>query len=248
MPPNTNYTVNVDARVGVMQAILDNAPLLEAFEAAGGLRMDLEEIITHGQDAAALNALQGSATTTSADATLEVARNWTALQDEYKNVMAIVQAVIPALEQSPGNGPLCAELKGILKNETAVTIVELDKVDEEGKPIKVARKVVSVGAVRGEIESDFTRLEAAEGAHAALGARRVPKARLTAGKQAAKALKGKLTDATLAKAKRKAATAGEGEAVRRMRKKYASVFRILGRAARSEKAIADLLKTAARPR
>lgn len=246
MAANASYDTNVDFRVAFAQAVKNNPALLALFVAEGGLPRDLDAIVKHGTDATALNSLQGCAGSASAAATLALARAWVTLQDEYKRIMGIVQAVNDELAENPANAELCAELTGILKNETEVTIVEVERIDEKGNKVKEARKRTSVPAIRSEIESDLTRLEAATGAHEALLERQVPKERITRNRKAAQDLKGKLTDTVVSKAKRKAATGEESAAVRRMRRKYAAVFRILGRAAKGNKELTDLLAAASR--
>jgi hypothetical protein len=245
MAYQTNFTANVDHRVVAAETIHKKTELRALFEKYGGLSSDLEEIVAMGNSAAALNALQGTTTGLSVAATQELAVKWANLQVEYKTVMGVVDAVLHELSKVAGQEATCVELAAILKDETPVTVTEVTK---DGATKKVTRKVKSLANVRAEVESDFTRLEALTGAHEALAKRKVTRERLAAGKKAAAALKEQFGETAVKRAARKGATKTESGAVADMKRKWGSIYRILGRAALESPEIAGLLKVAATSR
>ena len=93
MPSNEAYNDVVEARARLAVLMLDpKNSLLEKYVALGGAASDLEEIRDQGLKAQALNVMQTVAIGAGVGSTEELGKKFLAVQVEYSNVMAAVQA------------------------------------------------------------------------------------------------------------------------------------------------------------
>jgi hypothetical protein len=256
MPTLTTYDSIVAARTRAADEILTTPDLLAAYEARGGLAEDLQGISGAGHRAEVLSQGQSGAQAAGGAATEEVLTSFAALQKEYTAVMAVVQAVRLDLIKVGAPADVVKAIEKILVNEAEVLIKPVK--GEDGKPVvgkdgkakKVAVKRASQEALRAEIGRDARGLIGLTGAHAALDKRKVDNTRLTALRDAADGLAGKLADRSSAKGQEKKATATVHEAVSQQKQVWAACYRILAALGRADSRVAVLLDEAApdRPR
>jgi len=235
------YNPIVAARTRTAEFIKGDHEVLTQFTDLGGLASDLDVIINQGHAAREANSGQSAAAGVTAGAVLDADGAFTALQHEYKAVMAVLRAVHDDLEDGGANGEVLAPIEAILADETAVH-VKVTK-GEGDKRIKKALKRVSPEAVRAEIEKDAGNMLADASLAAPLAARKVSAERLTKLRDDASALGGRLTTKTAKKGERKAATAAERAAVKAQSKKWAAIYRLL--AAIDDTRLEELLGQAA---
>lgn len=244
----------IEARTRTADFILRTADLLAKFIELGGLKSDLEEIVSHGNDAELLDQAQGSAQGKGGAGTIAVLQSFANLQTEYKKVMAVVIAVRRDLQKAGAAPEVLTEIVRILKDETAVVLRTVeptagsDTAAAGGKPKRQARPSKTQEAVRAEIHRDATALIALTAAHKALGARKVDLKRLKKLQLDAKALSGKLADRAAAKGAGKSATVALHDAVGAQKDIWSASYRILATLGRTDERVRALLAQAARKR
>ena len=94
MATSVTFDAKVAARTRAASEILHNKELLAIYQRHGGLREDLDAIVSHGQKAEALSHARSSSKSSGESATLTVLTAFSELQKEYAAVMAVVQAVL----------------------------------------------------------------------------------------------------------------------------------------------------------
>lgn len=234
----------VAARTRTARQILADPTLLALFEDKGGLRRDLEAIRDAGESAEAQGVAQSVAKGQSGGATLDVLKSFAAVQREYNDVMAVVQAVRGDLgKDAPSD--LVSALDRILVNEAQVIVRTVEK--EDGKKAREAARSTSQEALRAEIAKDAAALVALTAAHAALAERKVSLVRLHKLKDDADALAGKLAARATKKGAGKVATGMRAEAEKAQSAKWSSCYRILAKVGQVDQRVDALLKEAARP-
>lgn len=254
MAPPITYDTVVAARTRAADEILSTPDLLSAYEARGGLADDLRGIAGAGHRAEVLSQAQGSAQAAGEASTEELLTAFTALQKEYGAVMAVVQAARLDLIKAQAPADVVKAIEKILVNEAEVRVLPVK--GEDGKPVvgkdgkvkKAAVKSASQEALRAEIARDARGLLDLAGAHAALDKRKVDKARLTALRDAAEGLSGKLADRTSTKGGGKKATGSLHDAVTEQKQLWGACYRILAALGRADTRAAALLTEAASER
>ncbi|MFO0748997.1 MAG: hypothetical protein U1F43_25530 [Myxococcota bacterium] len=236
------FNASVAARTRAAAAIKDSPELLAAYQARGGLAADLAVIVQRGEEAEAANLAQTASGADGAAATVDVLRSFAALQREYKDVMAVVQAVRDDLDDAGADPQTLAAIDAILADETAV-LVKTVKADG-GAARKKVQKARSQEAVRAEIHKDAAALLALTALAQPLADRRVTSERLTLLRDGAQGLAGALADRSIKKASKKSATTAETDAVQAQRKKWGACYRILARL--DDERVKALLKDARR--
>jgi hypothetical protein len=236
----------IAARTRTAQHILALADLLALYEAKGGLRRDLEAIRDAGLKAEAHSLAQSVAKGEGSGASLHALEAFAALQREYNEVMAVVQAVRGDLAKAGAGVELIAAIDRILVNEAQVVIRAVEK--EGGGTERHAVRSASQEALRAEIAKDAGALLGLGGVKAALGERKVSAARLLKVKSDAEALSGKLATRATKKGEKQAATEAKSEAAREQSARWSACYRLLGLMAQQNQGVAELLKEAARPR
>lgn len=127
MARGSSFNSVVAARTLAAAKILNTPELLTQFETLGGLKADLEAVVTHGRDAEALNQSQG---TSSRDKSAAADRSMAAfrkLQEDYAAIMVVVKALRAELTNE-GDKESLKKLQAIIKNEaqTAFTVAALE--------------------------------------------------------------------------------------------------------------------------
>ena len=245
------FDSTVAARTRCAEHILGTPDLLTLYTGLGGLDSDLESIRDPGKEAEALSQSRSAAKAVGGAATLDVLTSFTALQTEYKAVMAVVQAVEGDLESAGAAPELIAQVQQILVNEAEVTVVSVpvaDAADKAGgaKPKKRVVKRVTQEAMRAEINRDACALLGLKPAQKALAARKVSVKRLEALRDASAALSGKLSDRATKKGAAQAATTELRDAVTRQRRAWSACYRLLAMAGRADARVQMLLHEASR--
>lgn len=246
MARSNAYTSTVAARTRAAQTILENPEMLARYEADGGLKEDLEQIVAAGLKAEAANRGQSLAAGESEGATTQVLLSFENLRQEYSSVMGVAQAVRGDLVRKDAAAPVLANLDQIITNEVPVRIVATKTA--AGATKKKARKVESFEAIRAEIHKDAGALLALKDAAEAFARRRVTAQRLTALEEAAAGLSGKVGERAALKGASKSATQAEHDAVKEQKDIWASSYRILAQVGQADARVAELLKQAARAR
>ena len=239
-----NYAFNetVAARRRTAEFILATPDVLAEFVERGGLPRDLEAISAMGKAAEDANLGQSAASAVGVASTLDLMGAFSRLQREYKSVMAVVRAVRDDLEESGAGTEVVERVNQILSDETAVHVKTVR--GEGDATVRKTLKKLSQEAVRAEIRKDAAALLDHPSILAALAARRVDAARLEKLRDDADALSGRLSSRVADKAQRKLATSLENEAVKAQRKKWGSVYRIIG--AMHDERVRGLLQASAR--
>lgn len=240
------YTATVASRTRLAQSILDNPELLADWEAGGGLKEDLEEIVSTGLAAEAANLGQSITAGEGVGATKSALLMFENLRNDYVKVMNVVQAVRSDLVRGGAGPEVVAGIDQIIKNEVPVRIVATKTA--AGTVSKKATRTQSFEAIRAEIQKDAGALRALKEAAAAFERRKVNDERLAALEKAAAALSGKLGEKVTKKGAAKAATAAEHAAVAAQKQAWASSYRLLADLGRADARVALLLKDAARAR
>lgn len=132
------FTPTVAARTRAAKAILEDASLVEGFENFGGLREDLELIISSGLAAEAANAGQSVIRGESIGATKESLLLFESLRRDYAQIMNVVFATRAELARKGAPADLLASVDKIVKNEGAVRLVAVKT--EDGEVVKRARR------------------------------------------------------------------------------------------------------------
>lgn len=239
------FTPRVAARTRAAQMILETPELLAAYEDAGGIREDLEEILQQGLQAEAANTGQSLATGEARGITAEALVIFERTRAEYLRVMAVVQAVRYDLVRDGWDKHTIKAIDQILKNEVPVRIVAVEK---EGTTTRTARKARSFEAIRSEILKDANALLSLQAVLPALARRRVTEDRLRELAHSADGLSGQFGEKTVKRGAAKAATQVEREAVNAQKQAWQGTYRILSIVGRQEPRIAQLLSEAARAR
>lgn len=249
MPSNLSYGSPVEARTGVADHILKTPELLAKYVAVGGLPADLEKILHAGLDAQAANQGQSTSAGTGTGATREALKAFRALKEEYGSVLGILIAVRHAQEEAGAAPALLAQIDQIITNEAELAArtveIQIGEPPQKEERRELHRKV-SHEAIRAEVEKDAGALVGLTEIHAALGERKVDKARLEKLQKDARALAGKLADRVAAKGSAKDATKAEHEAVGRQSKAWRAHYRLLAKVGRADGTVLKLLAEAAR--
>lgn len=243
MARSNAYSATVASRTRAAQAILDNPDQLAAWEASGGLKEDLEEIVLTGLAAEAANLGQSITAGEGVGATKSALLMFENLRNDYVKVMNVAQAVRGDLVRGGARPELVASIDQIIKNEVPVRIVPTKTVN--GTASKKAVRSQSYEAIRAEIQKDAGAFRALKEAAAAFERRKVNDERLAALEKAAAALSGKLGEKVTKKGAAKAATAAEHAAVKEQRAIWSASYRLLAQLGRSDARVALLLKDAA---
>ncbi len=220
------FSSSVAARTRAAAFVLRTPDLLAAYEAAGGLAADLSSIVEAGEAAELANLQQSGKEGESVGTSAESSRSFAALQREYKAVMRVLAAVRVDLEEAQAPDAVLAKADAILADEAAVVVRLAKGVDGD----KAARRVVksrSQENIRAEIYRDAEALLGFPEVAAPLTNRKVDTARLTALRDAAVALSGRISDRVATKADIKAATLIEHEAVAAQSRRWPVVQRLL---------------------
>jgi len=238
MGRGASFNSEVAGRTSAASKILNTAELLSQFEASGGLKADLEAIVTHGKEAEALNQSQGAATREKSVASAQTQEAFAAVQREYAAIMDVLTALRAELTNA-GEKDNLKRLNGIIASEVETTFTTTDA--GEGKTAKKARRVRTQEAIRAEISRDAKSLLDFTAIASRLAARRVDAARLTALKRCADELAGKVADRIATAAERKEMTVKEQAAVAAQNLHWTSSRRLLSALAKRDIRARDLV-------
>ncbi|PZR17690.1 MAG: hypothetical protein DI536_05135 [Archangium gephyra] len=213
--------------------------MLTQFEAEGGLKPDLEAIVTHGKNAEALNQSQGSFTRQKGAAADRSQVAFVALQKENAAVMRVAKSLRAELTNA-GDTANLKKLNAIiaLEAQTAFSV----EADEAGGTKKKKTRVQSQEAIRAEIARDAKSFLEFTEISANLAARKVDAARLQKLKADAEALTGKVEDKVAGASDRKIITAKEQEAVSKQSLHWSSAYPLLAQVAKRDVRAADALR------
>lgn len=240
----TTFDARVAARTRAALEILGNKELFALYQGAGGLKDDLDAIVAAGRKAEALSHAKSGQKALSESATLDVLSAYTALQQEYVAIMAVVQAACFDLKREGASLDVRQALDAVLKNEAPVVYRPADSA-ADGTPTKRrAVRSASQESLRAEIHKDAVALLALSGAQAALKKRGVTAARLTALRDAAQALSAHLSSRATQKGASQGVTAAIRAAVREQKAVWGACYRLLDAAAQKDSRLRQLLKDA----
>ena len=242
MATSVTFDAKVAARTRAASEILHNKELLAIYQRHGGLREDLDAIVSHGQKAEALSHARSSSKSSGESATLTVLTAFSALQKEYAAVMAVVQAVRLDLLQAKAPAELVQAVEHIIRNEAPVLYRQEPSTEGAAANNRKAVQSVSHEALRAEIHKDAVALLGLTEIHLALKRRGITTARLTALRDAAQALTSQLSDRATKKGAGKAATDALRAAVTDQKAVWSACYRILDAAAQEDSRIRQLLK------
>lgn len=248
MASSVTFDARVAARTRAASEILHNKELLAIYQRHGGLREDLDAIVSHGQKAEALRHARSSSKSSGESATLTVLTAFSALQKEYAAVMAVVQAVRLDLLQAKAPAELVQSVEHIIRNEAPVLYRQ--EPPTEGAAAKKRKAVQSVSheALRAEIHKDAVALLGLTAAHAALKRRGVTTARLGQLRDDAQALSSELGDRATKKGASRGVTESLRAAVADQKAVWSACYRLLATAAQQDTRIHQLLKEATKKR
>lgn len=248
MATSVTFDSKVAARTRAASEILHNKELLAIYQRHGGLREDLDAIVSHGQKAEALSHARSSSKSSGESATLTVLTAFSALQKEYAAVMAVVQAVRLDLLQAKAPAELVQAVEHIIRNEAPVLYRQ--EPSTEGAAAKKRKAVQSVSheALRAEIHKDAVALLGLTAVHAALKRRGVTTARLGQLRDDAQALSSELGDRATKKGASRGVTESLRAAVADQKAVWSACYRLLATAAQQDTRIHQLLKEATKKR
>jgi hypothetical protein len=248
MASSVTFDSKVAARTRAASEILHNKDLLAIYQRQGGLREDLDAIVSHGQKAEALSHARSSSKSSGESATVTVLTAFSALQKEYAAVMAVVQAVRLDLLQAKAPAELVQSVEHIIRNEAPVLYRQ--EPATEGAQVKKRKAVQSVSheALRAEIHKDAVALLGLTAAHAALKRRGVTTARLGQLRDDAQALSSELGDRATKKGASRGVTESLRAAVADQKAVWSACYRLLATAAQQDTRIHQLLKEATKKR
>jgi hypothetical protein len=248
MATSVTFDAKVAARTRAASEILHNKDLLAIYQRHGGLREDLDAIVSHGQKAEALSHARSSSKSSGESATLTVLTAFSALQKEYAAVMAVVQAVRLDLLQAKAPAELVQAVEHIIRNEAPVLYRQ--EPSTEGAAAKKRKAVQSVSheALRAEIHKDAVALLGLTAVHAALKRRGVTTARLGQLRDDAQALSSELGDRATKKGASRGVTESLRAAVADQKAVWSACYRLLATAAQQDTRIHQLLKEATKKR
>ena len=242
------YNSTVAARTRAAAQILETPDLLAKFIEAGGLERDLTGIRDSGLEAEAAYIGRSAAKAEGKGATASVWRTFAEVQKEYKSIMRVVSTITAEAVRNEEPPELIAKLKGILANETEVSVSVVEEKDEAGN-IEVKRKVKKSDAqeaIRMEISKDSDSLLSFSDILPRLDERRVTGERLSTLKSRADALAGMLADRAATKGDGKTLTQTTYDAVSLQRDIWSGVYRILASVGQRDERMRSLLKDARR--
>lgn len=239
MARGPSFNSAVAARTFAASKFLNTAELLTQFDAEGGLKADLEAIVTHGKNAEVLNQSQGSFTREKGAAADRSQGAFVALQKENAAVMRVAKSLRAELTNSGDKAGL-KKLNAIiaLEAQTAFSV----EADEAGGTKKKKTRVQSQEAIRAEIARDATSLLEFTVISANLAARKVDAARLRKLHADAEALIGKVEEKVAGASDRKIITAKEQEAVSKQSLHWSSAYPLLAQVAKRDVRAADALR------
>lgn len=239
MARGSSFNSEVAARTLAASKLLNTAELLTQFEAAGGLRSDLEAIVAHGKEAEAFHQSQGILTKAKSNSAVSVQDAFLAVQREYAAIMDVVASLNAELVKA-GDKASIATIKKIQENETEVAFNTEALAD--GSKKRKGRRERTQAATRAEISRDANELLNLKAIAPRLAARRVDEARLLKLKADADALAGLVADRVATATERKLATAREQEAVRNQYLHWQSMSRIAKSVAKREIGMLDIIR------
>lgn len=248
MASSVTFDAKVAARTRAASEILHNKELLAIYQRHGGLREDLDAIVSHGQKAEALSHARSSSKSSGESATLTVLTAFSALQKEYAAVMAVVQAVRLDLLQAKAPAELVQSVEHIIRNEAPVLYRQEPPTDGAAGKKRKAVQSVSHEALRAEIHKDAVALLGLTAAHAALKRRGVTTARLGQLRDDAQALSSELGDRATKKGASRGVTESLRAAVADQKAVWSACYRLLATAAQQDTRIHQLLKEATKKR
>ena len=241
------YTPVVAARTRAAQQILSTPDLLAVFQARGGLKDDLDDIVSAGRDAEAFNQAQASTRSDGKQATREVLVEFADLQRDYVLLLGALRAILGKLRRADPDDPNVSRLEDIIANRASLTVSEVSDLAEGSTgPKRRATRSTSQEAVRAEIERDLTAVKGFSAIGASLTARTWTAQRIQTLLTKTSSLSGKLGDRVAKKGAVQAATTSERQAVARQNDSWGSAYGLLAAAARTDARIAALLRDARR--
>ncbi len=248
MATSVTFDAKVAARTRAASEILHNKELLAIYQRHGGLREDLDAIVSHGQKAEALSHARSSSKSSGESATLTVLTAFSALQKEYAAVMAVVQAVRLDLLQAKAPAELVQAVEHIIRNEAPVLYRQEPSTEGAAGKKRKAVQSVSHEALRAEIHKDAVALLGLTAVHAALKRRGVTTARLGQLRDDAQALSSELGDRATKKGASRGVTESLRAAVADQKAVWSACYRLLATAAQQDTRIHQLLKEATKKR
>ena len=248
MATSVTFDSKVAARTRAASEILHNKDLLAIYQRHGGLREDLDAIVSHGQKAEALSHARSSSKSSGESATLTVLTAFSALQKEYAAVMAVVQAVRLDLLQAKAPAELVQAVEHIIRNEAPVLYRQEPSTEGAAGKKRKAVQSVSHEALRAEIHKDAVALLGLTAVHAALKRRGVTTARLGQLRDDAQALSSELGDRATKKGASRGVTESLRAAVADQKAVWSACYRLLATAAQQDTRIHQLLKEATKKR
>ncbi|MBP8196405.1 MAG: hypothetical protein KAY55_04485 [Deltaproteobacteria bacterium] len=248
MATSVTFDSKVAARTRAASEILHNKELLAIYQRHGGLREDLDAIVSHGQKAEALSHARSSSKSSGESATLTVLTAFSALQKEYAAVMAVVQAVRLDLLQAKAPAELVQAVEHIIRNEAPVLYRQEPSTEGAAGKKRKAVQSVSHEALRAEIHKDAVALLGLTAVHAALKRRGVTTARLGQLRDDAQALSSELGDRATKKGASRGVTESLRAAVADQKAVWSACYRLLATAAQQDTRIHQLLKEATKKR
>ncbi|MBN2527633.1 MAG: hypothetical protein JXR76_14665 [Deltaproteobacteria bacterium] len=242
------YNSTVAARTRAAMQILESPELLEGFVEMGGLDRDLVGIRDAGLEAEAAYIGRSAAKSEGKGATANVWMSFAEVQKEYKSLMNVVNIVTSEAIRNSEPPEIVTRLKGILANETQVTVsvVEEKKKDGISETKRKVKKSDAQEAIRTEIAKDAAQLLTFTEIHPKLAERRVSLDRIRALKQKTDELAGLLAERASAKGEGKSSTKVTHDAVSRQREMWAGAYRILAALGRRDERVRSMLKDAKR--
>jgi len=242
--PNT-FNETVAARTRTADHILNTPDLFALYTQYGGLPGDLEAIFASGRRAEALSQARSAAQADGSADTVDVLQCFSALQREYVVIMAVLQAVQHDLKRAGAPAQTLAAVEKILVNEAPVVIRSVEK---EGVKKKVAVRSKSQEGLRAEIQKDASAILENTDIANAMAARNITPDRLSALRNAATALSGKLAERSSSKGAGKGATQEVHKAVAEQKLTWSACYRILALVGRDDERVRSLLADASAKR
>ena len=242
------YNSTVAARTRAAAQILESPELLNGFLEMGGLDRDLIGIRDAGLEAEAAYIGRSAVKFEGKGATKNVWMSFAEVQKEYKSLMNVVNIVTTEAIRNNEPPEIVTRLKGILANETQVTVSVIEKTDKDGnsETKRKVKKSDAQEAIRTEISKDTAQLLSFTEIHPKLSERRVSVERISALKQKTDDLAGLLAERASAKGEGKSSTQVTYDAVSRQREIWAGAYRILSALGHKDERVRSMLKEAKR--
>lgn len=234
------FNDTVAARTRAAAQILQSEEMLAVFKSVYGSEADLTAIRDHGRRAEALNLAQTKAQEAGSVATLQLLEELADVQRKYVLFMSALRAERGAQVEAGAPAELIKQIDTILADQAQVSVYTAVLAD--GARTRSQKPSKAQEATRAEIERDLQLMIELTELHPALAARNVTVEGLTALRDRAKALAGKLATRAERKGGAKGATKAEREAAKQQSIRWSASYGTLAAAAAEHPGIAQLLR------